>query len=72
MESESVNFRDAARALGLEAHVLEASTPSEIEAAFETVGRLRAGALVVGMDPFLVSRRTQIIALAARHTVPAI
>jgi putative tryptophan/tyrosine transport system substrate-binding protein len=71
MESESPNFQDAARALGLEAHVLEASTPSEIEAAFETVGRLRAGALV-GMDAFFVSRRTQIIALAARHAVPAI
>jgi putative tryptophan/tyrosine transport system substrate-binding protein len=72
MESESANFRDAARALGLEPHVLQASTPSEIEAAFETVGGLRAGALVVSGEALFTSRRTQIIALAARHSVPAV
>jgi hypothetical protein len=42
---------DAARILGLQAHVLEARSLSEIDAAFETLSGLRAGALVVSTDP---------------------
>ena len=64
--------RDAARSLGLQLHILNASTEGEIDAAFGKLIELRAGALVVGGDPFFNSRRDQIVALAARHALPAI
>jgi putative ABC transport system substrate-binding protein len=62
----------AAQSLGLQLHVLNASTESQIETAFGTLAALRARALVVSVDPFLNSRRAQIVALAARHAVPAV
>jgi len=60
---------EAARAKGVQLAVLKANSESEIEAAF---AQLHADALLVAADPFLFSRRDQLIALAARHTVPAI
>jgi putative ABC transport system substrate-binding protein len=66
------SLQDAARSLGLQAHVLRASTASEIDAAFGALVELGAGALVLGGDPFFTNQRTQIVALAARHAVPAI
>jgi putative ABC transport system substrate-binding protein len=69
---EMTSLQDAARALGLQVHVLQASTPSEIDATFGALVDLRAAALVVAGDPFFTSQRAQIIALAARHAVPAI
>ena len=71
-ESEARNLQDAARFLGLQLHILPASTSSEIDSAFETLVELRAGALVVSTDPFFTNQRAQIVALAARHAVPAI
>jgi putative tryptophan/tyrosine transport system substrate-binding protein len=71
-EPETRGVRDAARSLGLQLHVVNASTESEIDAAFRTLTELRAGALVVSVDPFLNNQRAQIVALAARHAVPAI
>jgi ABC-type uncharacterized transport system substrate-binding protein len=62
----------AARALGLQLVVLNARTASDIDMAFASLVRERAGALLVGAGAFLVSRRNQIIALAARHAIPAI
>jgi putative ABC transport system substrate-binding protein len=62
----------AARALGLQLVVLNARTPSDIDTGFASLLRERAGALVVGSGAFLVSQRAQIIALAARHAIPAI
>jgi putative ABC transport system substrate-binding protein len=62
----------AARALGLQLVVLNARTPSDIDMAFASLVRERAGALVVGGGAFFLSRRDQIIALAARHAIPAI
>jgi putative ABC transport system substrate-binding protein len=62
--------QEAARALGLELLVLNASTPSEIDTAFATLRQRRAGTLLVGGDPFFTSRRQQIAALAARDAVP--
>ena len=71
-ELETRSLRDVSRSLGLQLHVLPASTASEIDAAFGTLVELRAGALVVSVDPFFTNRRNQITALAARRAVPAI
>jgi ABC-type uncharacterized transport system substrate-binding protein len=56
-----------ARAMGLQIQVLDASTSREINAAFETFVRERPDALFVGLDPFLNSRRVQLVNLASRH-----
>ena len=69
---ETTSLRDAARVLGLEAHVLQASSPDEIDAAFAALVNLRVAALIVAGDPFLTSQRAQIIALTARDAIPAI
>jgi putative ABC transport system substrate-binding protein len=71
-ESETGNLQRAARSLALQLLFLEATTPSEIEAAFETLGGLNASALVVSADAWLTSQRAQIVTLAARRAVPAI
>ena len=61
----------AARAMGLQIQVLNASTSREIDAAFATFVRERPDALFVGGDPFFISRRVQLAHLAARHAIPA-
>jgi putative ABC transport system substrate-binding protein len=64
--------QEAARTLRLEARIFNASSESEIEAAFAALAGQQSDALFVGADPFLSSRQDRIIALAARHAVPAI
>lgn len=64
--------REAARARGLQLHVLKASNESEIDAAFAALAQLRAGALLLGNDGFFGSRRDQFVALASRYRVPTI
>ncbi len=64
--------QEAARAKGVQLPILKASTEAEIDAAFASLVQLHAGALVVGSEPFLNSRREQLVALASRHAVPAI
>jgi len=66
------DVQEAARAKGRQLLILKASTESEIDAAFATLVQLHAGALVLGADPFFFSRREQLVALVARHAVPAI
>jgi putative tryptophan/tyrosine transport system substrate-binding protein len=66
------DVREAARAKGVQLPILKAGTESEIDAAFASLVELQAGGLVVGSDPFLSSRREQLVALAAEHAVPAI
>jgi ABC-type uncharacterized transport system substrate-binding protein len=61
----------AARAMGLQIQVLNASSSPEIDAAFGTFVRERPDALFVGGDPFFTSRRIQLVHLATRHAVPA-
>jgi putative tryptophan/tyrosine transport system substrate-binding protein len=63
--------QEAARGLGRQLLLLNASTPSEIDIAFATMRERRANALYVGADPFFASRRQQIVALAARDAIPA-
>jgi len=62
----------AAQILGLRMDVLGASTEDEIDAAFATIVQRGAGALLVTRDAYFNSRRAQLIALAARHRLPAI
>jgi putative ABC transport system substrate-binding protein len=71
-ESQVQDVQAAVRALGLQLHVLHASTEIEFETVFATVVRLRAGALVVGADPLLISRSEQLAKLALRNAVPTI
>jgi putative ABC transport system substrate-binding protein len=70
--SQVSQVQAAARTLGLQLVVLNARTASDIDMAFASLVRERASALVVGAGAFFVSRRHQIIALAARHAIPAI
>jgi putative ABC transport system substrate-binding protein len=62
----------AARAMGLQIQVFNASTSREIDAAFATLVNERPDALFVGAGPFWIDRRVQIAQLAARHALPAI
>jgi putative tryptophan/tyrosine transport system substrate-binding protein len=62
----------AANALGRRLEVLPASNDGDLEAAFTTMVRRQAGALIVMPDPLFLSRREQLVALAARYAVPTI
>jgi putative tryptophan/tyrosine transport system substrate-binding protein len=63
---------EAARAKGIQLHILKAETESEIDTAFANFDQLRPGALVVANDPFFSTRRDQLVALASRQGVPTI
>jgi ABC-type uncharacterized transport system substrate-binding protein len=69
-ETLSRDLQAAARTLGLQLHVLHASTESDFDAVFASLPQLRAGALVIGSDPFFNSRSRQLVALASRHAMP--
>jgi ABC-type uncharacterized transport system substrate-binding protein len=62
----------AARTLGVDIHVVHASTELDFENVFATVARLRAGGLVIGPDALFSSRSDALAALSLRHAVPAI
>jgi putative ABC transport system substrate-binding protein len=62
----------ATRKLGIELHVLGASSSQGIDAAFATLVERRVQALIIGGDPFFTSRRQQLAALTARHAIPAV
>jgi putative tryptophan/tyrosine transport system substrate-binding protein len=63
--------QEAARILGLQIHVLNASTSREIDAAFATLARERPDALFVAPEPFFGSRLVQFVTLAAHYRIPA-
>jgi putative tryptophan/tyrosine transport system substrate-binding protein len=62
----------AAPALGMQLHVLQASTDHDLDTAFAAIGQLRADALVIGPYLFFNSRKERLGALSLRHAVPAI
>ncbi len=62
----------AARSLGLELHILNASTELDFDLAFANLIQLRAAGLVIGTDTFFSSRLEQLAALSVRHAVPTI
>jgi putative tryptophan/tyrosine transport system substrate-binding protein len=71
-DSVTRNARETARSLGLQIHILSAGTALEIDAAFAGLVEQRIGMLLSAADPFFLGRRDQVVALAARHAVPAI
>ena len=68
----SKDLEAAAKTLGLQLHILHASTERDINAVFATLARLQASGLVIGNDPFFNSRSEQLAVLALRYGVPAI
>jgi putative tryptophan/tyrosine transport system substrate-binding protein len=71
-EANTKSVQEAARALGLRLHVLNASTERDFNAVFARLIELRAGGLVIAPDAFFISRSEQLGTLALRHAVPAI
>ena len=61
----------AAARMGMQLHVVKIRQPAELDAAFETIARARADALVVAVDPMFSGQRWRIVELAARHRLPA-
>ena len=66
------DVQGAARDVGQQLLVLQASSEEEIEAAFATAAERRANGVLVAADPFMLSRRDRLVALAARYAIPAI
>ena len=70
-EVQRKDAAEAAHKLGQELHVVNASTESDFNRAFANLVHLTAGGLLVGTDTFFLSRREQLVLLAARHAIPA-
>ena len=68
----SREMQSAARALGLQLHIVQASTEHDFDTLFETLAQLRADALVIAPDALFISKSEQLGALTVRHAVPAI
>jgi putative tryptophan/tyrosine transport system substrate-binding protein len=71
-ENQLRDVQEAAARLGVQLVVVRADVESDFDAAFATLVQQRAGALLVSASPFFNARRQQLVALAARHAVPAI
>jgi putative ABC transport system substrate-binding protein len=68
---ETKSVEDATRATGKQMILLKASAESDFEPAFASAVRQKADALLVSANPFFTDRRSQLVALAARHALPA-
>jgi putative tryptophan/tyrosine transport system substrate-binding protein len=72
VEGVTKDVTAAAATLGVQIDVVQASDSREIEAAFATLVRNKADALLIGSDVFFISRRVQLATLTARHAIPAV
>ena len=70
-EAQSKDVQEAARAMSLKLHILHAATEETLGTAFATFAERRTEGLLVGADPYFNSRRNLVVALAARHRIPA-
>jgi putative tryptophan/tyrosine transport system substrate-binding protein len=71
-DSVTRSAQETARSLGLQLHILNAGTAAQIDTAFARLLEQRIGVLLSGPDPFILGRRDQFVALAARNAIPAI
>jgi putative tryptophan/tyrosine transport system substrate-binding protein len=71
-EAQVRDLQSAAPALGLQLHVIRASTEGDLDTAFASLLQQRAGALIIGTDSFMIIQIKRLAALAARHAVPTI
>jgi putative tryptophan/tyrosine transport system substrate-binding protein len=71
-EIESTEALAAARSLGIDLHILKANTRDGLNEAFAGLSALRARALAISAEPFFDSQRNTLVALSARHAIPAI
>jgi len=72
VESQSKDVKEAARVLGQQVHVVNASSEADFNAAFAAFVQFKAGALLISADTFFTSHRDQLVALAAHYKIPAI
>jgi putative ABC transport system substrate-binding protein len=70
--TDGANVQAAAQSVGLQAHLINASTEGQVEDAFKVAVERRIDALLVTADLFFVSRRQQLVALAASHAIPVV
>ena len=70
-DATATAIQEAARKLGRQVFLVTATTEREIDSSFSTAVQRRAGALLVSTDPLFTSRSNQIVALAARYSLPA-
>jgi putative ABC transport system substrate-binding protein len=71
-ETQSINTREAAKRLGLELHVLQASTEVDFDGVFAKLQELQAAALIIGQDVFFNASSARLAALTVLHAIPAI
>jgi putative ABC transport system substrate-binding protein len=70
--TDGANVQAAAQSVGLQAHLINASTEGQVEDAFKVIVERRIDALLVTADLFFISRRQQLVALAARDAIPVV
>jgi putative ABC transport system substrate-binding protein len=70
--AEAREVQSGANSLGMQFHILNATTEGEIETAFTDLIQLKTNALIVATDALLLGQRGQIVRLAARHSVPTV
>jgi len=70
--ADSANVRAAAYSVGLQTHVLNANAEGHVEDAFTVIVERRIDAVLITADPFFISQRDKLVALAARHAIPVI
>ena len=71
-DTQSSDLRAAAKALGRQIHIVNTGNENDIDAAFATLTERRIGALLVTSIPIFTRQRDHLVALAARHAMPAI